>query len=81
LERGQRDATENRPVLDDLNTWSQANAIRSFAVGRRNWLCADASRGARASKIVYSLTETTEANRLVLCDFCIKFNKARFSGA
>jgi hypothetical protein len=40
------------------------NAIRPFAVGRRNWLFADTSRGARASATVYSLIETAKANRL-----------------
>ena len=40
------------------------NAIRPFAVGRRNWLFADTARGARASATVYSLIETAKANRL-----------------
>ena len=40
------------------------NAIRPFAVGRRNWLFADTSRGARASATVYSLIETAKANGL-----------------
>jgi hypothetical protein len=40
------------------------NAIRPFAVGRRNWLFADTSRGARASASCYSLIETAKANGL-----------------
>lgn len=40
------------------------NAIRPFAVGRRNWLFADTSRGAHASATVYSLIETAKANGL-----------------
>jgi transposase len=40
------------------------NAIRPFAVGRRNWLFADTSRGAKASATVYSLIETAKANDL-----------------
>lgn len=40
------------------------NAIRPFAVGRRNWLFADTPRGARASATVYSLIETAKANGL-----------------
>lgn len=40
------------------------NAIRPFAVGRKNWLFADTSRGARASATVYSLIETARANGL-----------------
>ncbi len=40
------------------------NAIRPFAVGRRNWLFADTSRGAKASATAYSLIETAKANHL-----------------
>jgi len=40
------------------------NAIRPFAVGRRNWLFADTARGARASAACYSLIETAKANGL-----------------
>lgn len=40
------------------------NAIRPFAVGRRNWLFADTSRGAKASATAYSLIETAKANGL-----------------
>ena len=40
------------------------NAIRPFAVGRRNWLFADTPRGAKASATCYSLIETAKANGL-----------------
>ncbi len=40
------------------------NAIRPFAVGRRAWLFADASHGARASAACYGLLETAKANKL-----------------
>jgi hypothetical protein len=40
------------------------NAIRPFALGRKAWLFADTSRGARASATSYSLVETAKANRL-----------------
>ncbi len=40
------------------------NAIRPFAVGRRAWLFADASHGARASATCYGLVETAKANKL-----------------
>jgi len=40
------------------------NAIRPFALGRRNWLFADTSRGAKASASCYSLIETAKANGL-----------------
>ena len=40
------------------------NAIRPFAVGRRNWLFSDTPRGARASATCYSLIATAKANGL-----------------
>jgi hypothetical protein len=42
------------------------NAIRPFAIGRKNWLFADTPRGARASESVYSLIETAKTNSLEL---------------
>jgi transposase len=38
------------------------NAIRPFAVGRRNWLFFDQSEGAEASTSFYTLIETAKAN-------------------
>ncbi len=40
------------------------NAIRPFAVGRKNWLFSGAPRGAHASAALYSLIETAKANGL-----------------
>lgn len=40
------------------------NAIRPFAIGRKNWLFSDTSRGAKASATCYSLIETAKANGL-----------------
>lgn len=40
------------------------NAIRPFAVGRKNWLFSGSPRGARASAAIYSLIETAKANGL-----------------
>lgn len=40
------------------------NAIRPFALGRRAWLFADTSQGAKASATCYSLIETAKANDL-----------------
>ena len=40
------------------------NAIRPFAVGRKNWLFSGAPRGAHASATLYSLIETAKANGL-----------------
>lgn len=40
------------------------NAIRPFALGRRAWLFADTTHGARASATCFSLIETAKANGL-----------------
>ena len=40
------------------------NAVRPFALGRRNWLFCDTVKGAEASAIVYSIIETAKANGL-----------------
>ena len=40
------------------------NAIRPFAIGRKNWLFSDSQRGAKASAMMYSLIETAKANDL-----------------
>jgi transposase len=38
------------------------NAIRPFAIGRKNWLFSDTQSGAHASANLYSLIETAKAN-------------------
>jgi transposase len=38
------------------------NAIRPFAIGRKNWLFSTSEAGARASANLYSMVETTKAN-------------------
>ena len=40
------------------------NAIRPFAVGRKNWLFSDAVEGANASAVVYTMVEMAKANDL-----------------
>ena len=40
------------------------NAIRPFAIGRKNWLFSASVKGAKASAILYSLIETAKANGL-----------------
>lgn len=39
-------------------------AIKTFAIGRRNWLFSKSIRGAEASAVIYSITETAKLNRL-----------------
>jgi len=44
-------------------------AIKPFVIGRKNWLFSNTSNGAKASAILYSLTETAKANGLVPFDY------------
>ena len=53
---------ENGELQIDNN--SAENAIRPFAVGRKNWMFADTVEGAIASAILYSIIETAKANGL-----------------
>ena len=45
-----------------IDTNVAENAIRPFALGRRNWLFADTVNGAKASAALYSLVQTARAN-------------------
>lgn len=47
-----------------IDTNLAENAIRPFALGRRNWLFADTIKGAKASACLYGIVETAKANAL-----------------
>ena len=40
------------------------NAIRPFALGRKNWMFCGNEKGAKASAIIYSMIETSKANQI-----------------
>jgi hypothetical protein len=40
------------------------NAIRPFAIGRKNWMFSDSQKGAKASAMFYSMIETAKANNI-----------------
>ena len=40
------------------------NSIRSFTIGRKNWLFSGSPKGAQASAGIYTLIETAKANNL-----------------
>jgi hypothetical protein len=48
----------------EISTNRVENAIRPFAVGRKNFLFADTVNGAKASALAYSVIETARANGL-----------------
>jgi hypothetical protein len=54
--------------LDDpevpLDNNATESAIRGFVIGRNNWKLIDTVEGAKASAIIYSITETAKANKL-----------------
>ena len=47
-----------------LDTNLVENAIRPFAIDRKNWMFADTVHGAEASANLYSLVETAKVNNL-----------------
>ena len=57
----------NVPISNNL----AENAIRPFAVGRKNWLFCDTVKGAESSAIVYSMVETAKANGLDPYDYLL----------
>ena len=67
-----RYALDQRPWLmnvyldgrTELSNNRAENAVRPFAVGRKNWLFCNTVKGARASAMVYSVIETAKANGL-----------------
>ena len=48
------------------------NAIRLFAVGRKNWLFSDSVNGTNASAVVYTMVEMVKAHGLNIYG-CLKF--------
>lgn len=42
-------------------------SIRSFCIGKKNWVMCDTINGAKSSAIIYSLVETAKANKLSDC--------------
>ncbi len=45
------------------------NAIRPFAIGRKNWLFSDSVAGAKSSAMIYSIVQTARANKLDVDDY------------
>ncbi|WP_027179384.1 IS66 family transposase [Maridesulfovibrio bastinii] len=58
---------ENAALTPDNNL--AENAIRPFAVGRKNWLLSGSPCGAQARATLYSLIETAKANKLNPADY------------
>lgn len=53
--------TDGEIPIDDS---ASERALRNFTLGRKNWMTINTVRGAQASAIIYSITETARANIL-----------------
>lgn len=53
--------TDGEVPIDDS---ASERALRNFTIGRKNWVTINTIRGAKASAIIYSITETARANGL-----------------
>lgn len=53
---------EDGEIPMDNNAAEQS--IRSFCIGKKNWVLIDTIKGARSSAIIYSIAETAKANHL-----------------
>ena len=47
-----------------IDNSASERALRNFTIGRKNWMTINTIRGAEASAIIYSITETARANKL-----------------
>ena len=47
-----------------IDNLASERALRTFTIGRKNWMTINTVRGAEASAIIYSITETARANGL-----------------
>lgn len=53
--------TDGEVPIDDS---ASERALRNFTIGRKNWVTINTIRGAQASAVIYSITETARANNL-----------------
>lgn len=53
--------TDGEVPIDDS---ASERALRNFTIGRKNWVTINTVRGAQASAVIYSITETARANKL-----------------
>lgn len=65
----------DHPEVPPDNQFAE-QAIRPFAIGRKNWLFAGSPSGAKASAVLYSLAETANANGLNQYEYCKRLTKA-----
>ena len=47
-----------------INNFASERAIRTFCLGKKNWMFHNTAKGASASAMVYSISETAKLNNL-----------------
>lgn len=47
-----------------IDNSASEKSIRTFCVGKKNWMFHDSIKGAQASAVIYSLSETAKLNNL-----------------
>ena len=47
-----------------IDNSASERSIRTFCVGKKNWMFHDSVKGAQASAVIYSLSETAKLNNL-----------------
>ena len=48
-------------------------AIKSFVIGRKNWLFSNTAKGAKSSTTIYSIIKTAKANGLIVEKYLVYF--------
>ena len=52
-------------MMDDcIDNSASERAIRTFCIGKKNWMFHNTAKGAGASALVYSISETAKLNNL-----------------
>ena len=55
----------SRPVVSvPIDNSANERTIRTFCIGKKNWMFHDSIMGAQASAVIYSLSETAKLNNL-----------------
>jgi len=58
-----------------IDNSASERSLRNFSIGRKNWMTINTIRGAQASAIIYSITETARANSLNVITTSVIFSQ------
>ena len=51
-----------------IDNSASERSIRTFCVGKKNWVLINSVKGAQASAVIYSITETAKLNDVICCE-------------